>query len=294
MFCMRLEKISVTRPGNAGLVFEFLLENQAQRQATVQSYAFELWTLKAMNSPQALFLGPLSPDLGVGATTELTFEPNGQKALNLVWHFSWKQLQEVEDWRNNTGPVFEFRNHVGVNSSLPRRDGQPPQPPSFLWEQIFHSADSKSRGYPARIPVDVVTWTRLLDEIGFRHIIIQELPLPTFPPGFARPEDYLKEAWNHHRAGREDEALQCCYRAFECLGFNLYGDDELKRVELLRRILDTKEMAKKEAIEQIWTALHKFFHLGRHERGQVVKLSHNDGELAVVYATVLLKYLADV
>ncbi len=288
MLRMRLEKISVARPGNAGLVFEFSVENPVKRQATIQSYAFELWTLKSLNASQALFLGSLLPDLGVGTSTELAnFAPNDRKALNLVWHFSLAQLQQIEDYRNNAGPVFEFRNHVGVHAIWPS------QQPVFGWEQIYHSPDSKTCGYPARIPVDVVTWAKLLDEIGFRHIVIQELPLPTFPPGFNRPETYLKEAWGHHRAGREDEALQSCYRAFECLGFNLYGDDELKRVELLKRILGAQEIAKMKAIEEIWAALHTFFHLGRHERGQAVKLSHSDGELAVVYATVLLKYLAD-
>lgn len=286
MFIMRLEKISVARPGNAGLVFEFSVENRLKRQAMIQSYSFELWT---SNASQALFLGSLLPDLGVGSYTELTsFGPEDRKSLNLVWHFSRGQLQQVEDCRNSAGPLFEFRNQIGVHAVWPS------QPPVFSWEQIYHSPDSKTCGYPARITVDVVAWAKLLDEIGFRHIVMQELPLPTFPPGFARPETHLKEAWSHHRAGREDEALQACYRAFECLGFNLYGDDELKRVELLKRMVGAQEAAKVEAIEEIWAALHTFFHLGRHERGQAVKLSHSDGELAVVYATVFLKYLAEI
>jgi hypothetical protein len=293
MFCMRLQKISVARPGNAGLVFAFSVENQAKRQATIQSYAFELWTLKTLNLSEALFLGSLLPDLGVGTIADLTsFGPNDKKVLDLVWHFSWAQLQQVEDWRNDSGPVFEFRNHVGVHSILEGRDGRP-QSPSFSWDSIYYTPDAQQRTYPARIPIDVVTWAKLLDEIGFLHIVFQELPFPTFPPGFARPQNYLKEAWTHHRAGREDESLQCCYRAFECLGFNLYGDDQLKRAELLRRILAAQDAAKAEAIAAIWTSLQTFFHLGRHERGQAVKLSRSDGELAVVYSTVLLKYLAD-
>jgi hypothetical protein len=293
MFCMRLQKVSVARPGNAGLVFEFSVENQAKRQAIIQSYAFELWTLKTLNPSEALFLGSLLPDLGVGAIADLTsFGPTDKKVLNLVWHFSWAQIQQVEDWRNDSGPIFEIRNHVGVHSIWEGRDGTP-QSASFSWDSIFHTPDAQQRTYPARIPIDVATWAKLLDEIGFLHIVFQELPFPTFPPGFARPQDHLKEAWTHHRAGREDESLQCCYRAFECLGFNLYGDDQLKRAELLRRLLVAQDAAKAKAIEAIWTSLQTFFHLGRHERGQAVKLSRSDGELAVVYATVLLKYLAD-
>jgi hypothetical protein len=56
--------------------------------------------------------------------------------------------------------------------------------------------------------------------------------------------------------------------------------------------MDGKEQEKQERIKALWTAVGNYCHLGRHDKGSPVRLSHEDGELALVSATVLLKYLA--
>ena len=78
----------------------------------------------------------------------------------------------------------------------------------------------------------------------------------------------------------------------ECLGFGLYGDDEIKRAELLDKLLDGQEERKKDAIKKIWSSLADFLHLGRHEKGAPVELTRHDGEIAVVLTTELLNYIA--
>jgi hypothetical protein len=53
-----------------------------------------------------------------------------------------------------------------------------------------------------------------------------------------------------------------------------------------------KEQDKQEKIKALWTAVANYCHLGRHDKGPPINLSHADGELALVSATVLLRYLA--
>jgi hypothetical protein len=146
--------------------------------------------------------------------------------------------------------------------------------------------------YPIILEIGVPEWISVLDQVGFKHTILHELPIPEFPPGFARPQEHLKKAWQHHFAGQEDEALASCQKAFESLGFNLYGVDDINRAEVLDRLFEGQEERKREAVLKIWTSLAGFFHLGRHEKGASLRLSKRDGELAVVLATELLNYMA--
>jgi len=56
--------------------------------------------------------------------------------------------------------------------------------------------------------------------------------------------------------------------------------------------MNAHEEAKHKEIEALWESLTGFCHLGRHARGTPVRLTHSDGELAVVSTTMLFKYLA--
>jgi hypothetical protein len=49
---------------------------------------------------------------------------------------------------------------------------------------------------------------------------------------------------------------------------------------------------KRKKVEGLWETLTSFCHLGRHDRGGPVRLTHADGELAVVSTTMHLRYLA--
>jgi hypothetical protein len=285
MFCLRFETISAR---NSGIVFEFSVQNRASRTATIISQVYELWLPRDIRGSHSEFLSELSLDLLPVARGQATYEPQEQRVLSLVWHYLPRQLQRLEDVRQGIQPNFEIRNLLGVNSQWLNPDRTPHAAPVFLEETAF---DGQTNSYPVRFKLDQAMWTQVLNEIGFRQIILHELPLPSFPPGFERAEQILKDAWDHHRAGREDGALQSCYKAFECLGFNLCGD-KVERAAVLSRLMDGQEESKQRTIADLWDALNRFFHLGRHERTQAVNLFHRDGELAVVSATILLSYLA--
>ena len=131
-----------------------------------------------------------------------------------------------------------------------------------------------------------------MEEVGFKHLLLYEFPIPSFPPGFTRSEEHLNKAWEHHRAGRYDEALSACQKGFECLGFNLYGDVRISRGDVLKQLMERDEDEKRQLVQKLWMSLQDFLHLGRHEKGQPISVTHADSEMALLSATALIGYFA--
>ncbi len=296
MFYIRLDKISAAKPGSSGIVFEMVLDNRVPRSADIFAFDFELWLLKDMSRSAADFLGKLSPDFLTDFSTWTKFGPHDQKPLNLIWHYRPRQLQQIEDWRKGSNPVFEIRGQVAVMSVWPAREGAAPAPSfsSFVWEFLPGSAGGQSGSYPLRFSFPQSEWAALLNQVDFRHITLYEFPSPPFPPAFSRCESRLKEAWEHHRGGRPDEAFLACRQAFECLGFDIHGDAQLSRRALLERMMSSAPARKRETVANLWESLQNVLNMGVHERGEPVQLSHSDTEMTLVCATALLGYLAKV
>lgn len=162
--------------------------------------------------------------------------------------------------------------------------------PYFAEESAF---DSSTNAYPTSFKVDHEEWAKLLSDVGFSHIVLQELTIPVFPPKFKRAQGHLKDAWDHHRAGRSEPALSSCFKAFECLGFELAGNGNATRDDVLELLMDGKEEAKKARVKALWQAVGDYCHMGRHDKNAPVRLNHRDAELALVSATILLRYLAE-
>jgi hypothetical protein len=289
MFFVRRDRITVDRSRNSGIVFDCVLQNKARRVATVLSQEYELWIVAQVHAGPAEFLTRLSFDLTSQSTNTLTYRADEGRGLKLIWPFFPSQLQRIEDVRQGKEPCFEIRNRLLVKSQHYKADG------ALLYEEQFNEEsayESETNAYPIRFKINHAEWTGLLDEIGFTHIILQELALPVFPPEFKRAQDHLKDAWHHHRAGRERPALLSCFNTFECLGFDLTGTPDKARIDVLGLLMTGKEQEKQEKIKALWAAVGNYCHLGRHDKGPPVEISHQDGELALVCATVLLKYLA--
>ena len=282
---IQLEKVTAGERGTSGIVFALELENPNPRTATVLSYEFQLW-LRREATGDVLYLGTLLPEFNAGYEFQMQFGPHDKRRFRLVWHYTTSQLQQVEDWRGDGEPAFEMRGRLSVVSVWPGLEGKP-QDPSFSGESFY-----ANNSYPMRFTLSHAQWTLLLDQIGFRHIVLYELPLQPLPPGFSRSEEYLREAWDHHRAGRRDEALLACRKVFEPLGFNLFGVDAVKRREILDRLMTQAAPEKKEAILKLWESLQNFSNFGVHERGKAVELTKADTELTVICTTAFMGYLA--
>jgi len=241
-----------------------------------------------MQGAHSRFLSRLSFDLTSISTDAPAFNPQSGRGFKLIWHFTPHQLQLIEDSREGKEPVFELRSRLLAIVQYCTLDGKPHGNAQYAEESAY---DSETNGYPIRFKVDHVSWASILDELGFRHIILQELSIPAFPPAFGRPDAHLKDAWSHHRAGREDAALMSCFKAFECLGFDISGA-QMVRSDVLAHLMSGQEESKREKIKELWKSISEYCHLGRHDKGAPVQLTHADGELAVVYTTMLLRYLA--
>lgn len=288
MFSVQRTRISGDRTRLGGILFECSMQNRRQRNATLIVQEYELWLLRDIHGGQAQFLSRLSLDLISISTEAPTFTPQSFRPLKLLWHFTPHQLQQIEDVRQGKEPYFELRSRLVAHVQYLTADGRSHGDAYYSEESAY---DSESNGYPIRFKIDHTTWAGILDDVGFRQIILQELSVPSFPPAFGRAENHLKEAWNHHRAGREDATLLSCFKAFECLGFSITGT-QISRADALAHLMNGTEEAKRKKVEGLWETLTNFCHLGRHDRGAPVQITHADAELAVVSTTMLLSYLA--
>jgi hypothetical protein len=291
MFHLRRDRIVADQPRHSGIVFECALENKARRKATVFSQEYELWFAKDLNDPSPEFITRLSFDLFSISTNKATFDPNVAQPVKLIWHFSADQLQYIEDLRQGKEPWFQIRNRLTIQAQYLKTDGITFHGEAYFAEES--APDLHSNMYPMRFKIDHEEWAKLLNDVGFSHIFLHEFTIPRFPPELKRAQEHLKEAWGHHRGGRERPALQSCFNAFECLGFDVTGKPDAKRTDVLARLMDGKDREKQRKIKALWKALGEYCHLGRHDKGSPVRIGHRDGELAVVSATMLLRYLAE-
>jgi hypothetical protein len=124
----------------------------------------------------------------------------------------------------------------------------------------------------------------------FRHVALRGFPT-ALPARFRASEAYLETAWEHHRSKRAKEALMDCYLAFECLGFQLF-DEEIKREDLVKRLMPTASPEKVEGVVAVMEALQNFTHLARHSKTKPVKVYCPDSEMILVSAEALLQYFA--
>jgi hypothetical protein len=288
MFSLQRNRIGADQTRLDGIVFECSLHNRRPRNATLISQEYELWRSDDIHGAQARFLSRLSLALTSISTEPPTFTPQSSRGFKLIWHFTVRELQQIEDSRQGNEPHFEIRSRLFAHVQYRNADGTPNGEAHYVEESAY---DSETNGYPIRFKIDHTTWAGILDDVRFRHIILHELSIPAFPPAFGRAENHLKEAWSHHRAGRADSALMSCFKAFECLGFSITSG-QIPRADALAHLMSGQEEPKRKKIEALWESLTSFCHLGRHDRAAPIHLTHADGELAVVCTTMLLTYLA--
>jgi hypothetical protein len=159
---------------------------------------------------------------------------------------------------------------------------------SYLqWEDFYNPQSSSNTIFAI---IERTQWADLMNRLGFRPRVLRTLSLLK-SPGFKRANECIKDAWEAHRTNDHDKALQLCFVAFESLGFNLYGDAEMNRGDLLKKILSKSDPNVVNQVAELFKSFQNFLNLGRHERGQQVSLSAADSKLAIIGAEVLLSYL---
>jgi hypothetical protein len=287
MLCASFHKIAPPQPGRPGLLLEFALRNDASRVATVLAYDFELWVRGDANRTSAVFLSKLFVDQIMDVSK---FEPGTEKHLALTWQYAAKQLQEVESCRKGSGPIFEIRGEVCVAATWPGHVEEMTVS-SFAWEKVFNQAGSQ-RTFPIRLAYPLEDWVAPLGIIGFRNLLLHEFPLPAFPPTFSRAGRFLAQAWDDHRAARSDEALLACRKSLECLGFDVYGQTNVARRDIVERMMPTAPPAKHDVVEKYWVALQNVLNEGIHEHGEPVHFDQADTEMVLVSVAALLSYFA--
>ena len=83
-----------------------------------------------------------------------------------------------------------------------------------------------------------------------------------------------------------------CFKALECLGYALFNDETLQHRALLERLMPGASPKLIAATDAYTEQLRGLLHMGRHAKGESIKLSKADSELAVLATNALLLYFA--
>lgn len=273
------------------IFFHFKLKNEEACNSRVLNFHFELWQTTDMNfsNQRRVCELRLDPHRTVSenySRFRALLGPVEETPLILYWTPSIDDLQEIEDHRKGETPIFCLKPLLLVDAVWPT-EGPPQQ-----WRREFGWAGPNcGNGWPLWMKMPDSDWLRILQSLQFKHHVLDRIKWPALPPVFRRSGEHLADGWERHRLGDPEGALMSCYKAFECLGFNLYGDDDLKRSEVLKLLMEGSEPEKSDVVMHIMQQLQKFFHLGRHEKGSPVKLTYADSQMALVCATTVLSYL---
>jgi hypothetical protein len=279
-----------SHPDESGAVFEVSLTNARDRRARIVSYQFELWQIVQKGTNGCRYLSQLRPDLRLEFPSK--FEPEQRLDLKLIWLFTSEMLQHIEEARAGDNVGFQMRVNLGVGS-IWKATGDKWHPMDIDCEHPYGpNPGGGGLCYPIFIDIAASDWSTFLSGIGFRHLSLEKYATVKMPSEFIVPEAHLIRAWDHHRNNRPDESLQYCFRAFECLGFNLYNDDKITRSDLVKNLLQGESKRKIDEVEKLFMAMTGFFHLGRHERGTPVDVDCKDSELALICASSLMSYFA--
>jgi hypothetical protein len=272
-------------PDQSGGAFEISLINAQGRRARLVSYAFELWYVVNRQTNGGIYLSDLQLDLN--REFPARFDPEQRYDIRLNWHFTHEMLQEIEHHRDGENPLLQIRASLSVEAAW-KDTGDKWQTPEIKWELPM----STGGAYPIFLDIASSDWSKFLADVGFRHLSLERYSTVNMPPEFRVPEAHLLRAWDHHRNNRPEESLQFCFKAFECLGFNLYNDDRMTRSDLIKKILDGESQRKVTEVEKLFTVMAGFFHLGRHEQGLPAGVTYKDSELALMCASSLMTYFA--
>ncbi|HWZ96682.1 MAG TPA: hypothetical protein VN025_02885 [Candidatus Dormibacteraeota bacterium] len=265
------------------MLFHFTINNPHPRVSRIWSYNFELYHVTNPNSMEIQFLGPLVPNLPFLPEWFHDFQQSQERPCELVWNYERKHIQSIEDSRH--GDVFfEIKGNLLVASEYA---GGAATQREVAWDSPY-----SNNAYPIRLKIAQSDWVSLLDEMKFTHILLHEFPAPAFHPAFARSAEHWREAWDHHRKNEPDSALMACFKAFECLGFELQGTTAVTRQQLVKSLLANEPTAKQDAFHDVLEKLTHFMHLGRHAKGHPSKVHRDDAEMILLCAASLLGYLS--
>src|SRR5258707_1204339 len=230
---------------------------------------------------------PACPEHGIAMVphsfdTRDDFQQGQERQCEVVWNYERKDIQKIEDARQDD-VHFEMKGNLLVASDY---KGGNVVPREVAWDcPQVHNA------YPIRLKIAQSNWVRLLDEMKFTHILLHEFPAPAYHPAFARSAAYWSDAWEHHRKNEPDAALTECFKAFECLGFDLLGST-VNRRQLVQSLLRQEPASKQEKFLEMLEKVQDFMHLARHAGTQPANVNRGDSEMMLLCAASLLGYLS--
>lgn len=274
---------SVSPASQQILLFECSLSQRDIRTSNVFNFDFQLWHRASLSSGQSRFISPLYLD----HQSELTdLQPHQEKLFRLIWPYSDDQLEYLDNRISGERPSFEIKGRLLVQSHYPASANAPPRS-HLQWEPFFSPPSFSGTFF---VEQDPTQWAEVLTILNYRPRIYRDVSMLR-TPGFRRAKEHIQNAWIAHRTGDHDGALQSCFAAFESLGFYLYGQPDLNRGDLLKKILQNSDLVVQKQLMELLKVFQGFLHLGRHETGPPIKLTAAESKTAIICSEVFLSYL---
>lgn len=240
------------------MVFQFRLKNDPGAITRILGLHVELWQTADTSGNRERRVGELKLDAQLIVTDsqygfKSALRPGEETPLRLVWPTTPEALQAIEDYRAGMSPVFRIRPILMLEAVWPN-DG-----PRGKWRNVCGwDHPMCGNGWPLWLTIPDREWIALLNRLNFKHNTLDRLKWPALPPAFKRWEENLAAAWQYHRTGDFDAALNACYKAFDCLGFNLTGSLDVKRREVLQLLMEGAEDDKKTSALELLKSLQNF------------------------------------
>ncbi len=274
-------KLQVGIPRLPGMLFSFTIRNPNPCISCIWSYHFELYQAIDPGAAEIRFLGPLVANLPF--LPDWLNDLQQERPCELVWNYERKDIQRIEDVRRDD-VHFEIKGNLLVASDY--------EGGNAVRREVAWVSPQLNYAYPIRLKIPQSDWVTLLDEMKFTHILLHEFPAPTYHPAFARSAAHWRDAWEHHRKNEPDAALTECFKAFECLGFDLSGSTAVTRRQLIQSLLAQEAVSKQEKFLAMLEKVQDFMHLSRHAGNQPAKVNRDDSEMMLLCAASLLGYLS--
>jgi|CXWL01.1.fsa_nt_gi hypothetical protein len=204
-------------------------------------------------------------------------EYEGSLPVLLVADLSLRQLQAIEDLRQGKGLT------IGVNISM------------TCWGKLHGGTGllRASSGYLSH-QVTQGAWIEVLNELGYRKIMLLEIPemAESLAPELMEAVAYLAKAQQALHRGEYREAVGCCRDVLESLSTAM-GDSDVQDTEFQAFFKDVRSKDKAARLRLVRRAMKILSHPARHadEVATQIEWSRTDATAVITMIAALLQQL---
>ena len=204
---------------------------------------------------------------------------SGSYPVVMVSDLSLQQLEAIESIRLGKGLTFGAKLSMTWSGRIHNRVGLIRLPSDHLSHHVNQG-----------------TWSEILQQMGFRRVMLLEIPVPDerTSPELAEAAAHLAKAQQALDRGEYREAVGCCRDVLESLSVAL-GDSDNQDPEVQSLFKNTRSMDKEARLRVLRRALKNLSHPARHadEVSAQIDWNRSDATSAITMIAALLRQLSN-